>query len=174
MKRVVFSIALLAIVLLMAGPVSAGEGDDDPATTLRISITPTQGDPGTEISVTGSGAQAGIKVRLMIAPQADSSNDAVGLVEVEPASDGTFSGVVTVPSDLADGIYAVRAEQLNSNGNVIHYFWNAFTVGAGGDGPLLPTTGAIPGTPLTISAVLAVLLVMGLLIQGLRAAANRS
>lgn len=174
MKRVFASLVLLGIVLLIAGPVSAGEGDGSVATTLRITISPTQGDPGTQISVSGSGAQAGIKVRLMISPRADSAEGAVGLVEVEPAADGTFSGTVTVPGDLADGIYAVRAEQLNAKGNVIHYYWNSFTVGAGGDGPLLPTTGAIPGTSLTIAAALAALIVMGLLIQGIRAVATRS
>jgi hypothetical protein len=174
MTRVIASLLLLGTVLLMAGPVAAGEGDGDVPTKLRITISPTQGDPGTKINVTGTGAQPATKVRLMIAPQADSAQGALGLVEVDPAGDGTFSSTLTVPADLEDGIYAVWAEQLSPNGGVIHYYWNSFVVGAGGEGPLLPTTGAIPGTPLTITAALAALLVMGLLIQGMRTIALRN
>jgi hypothetical protein len=170
MKRIGFSLLLLTIVLLIGGTVFAGEGDTDAAISLRIAITPFQGDPGTVVTVTGTGADPSLKVYVTLSPQADSAEDALASVEVDPAADGTFETTIAIPEDTPDGRYAIRAEQFTAKGGVLHYYWNAFTVGAGGEGPLLPVTGRLPGTPLTITAALALLLAVGMIARGVYAA----
>ncbi|MFQ5435405.1 MAG: hypothetical protein ACE5FD_11070 [Anaerolineae bacterium] len=173
MKRVAFSIILLALVLLLGGTVYAGEGDTGAAVSIRISITPVQGDPGAEITVTGTGADPTLAVFVTLSPQADSAEGALVTVEVNPADDGSFSATLTVPDDTPDGRYAVRAEQFAAGGNVLQYYWNAFTVGAGGEGPLLPVTGTLPGTTLTITAGIALFLLAVMLGRGLYGAVGK-
>ena len=171
MKRVAFSIFLLMLALLVGQTAFAGGGDTEPAVDIRIGITPTQGDPGTDITVTGTGADPARTVFVTLSPQADSAEGALATVEVQPESDGSFSATLTVPDDTPDGRYAVRAEQFADSGNPLQYYWNAFIVGAGGEGPLLPVTGTFPGTPLTITAGIALFLLAAMLLRGLYGAA---
>lgn len=166
MRRVLFSILLLGIVLLMGGTVFAGDGDSTPL-DIRIVITPLQGDPGTVISVSGTGADPALDVVISIAPQADTADGSLATVTVSPAADGTFSATITMPATATDGRYAVRAEQFNDAGSVQQYYWNAFTVGNGGGGDLLPVTGTLPGTPLTVTAALALLLAASMVVRGI-------
>ncbi len=176
MKRVFILLLAGSLALLFAGPVLAGQGDPDPGVTIRIGLDRSQADPGERVTVSGRGAIAGRNVTVMIAPQADSAVGALVTEEVIPADDGTFSAVLTVPDDADDGIYAIRAEQRAANGAVIQYYWNIFTIGAGGSGPFLPKAGGIASNPslsLTmVTATLALLLVTGLVARGVYAAAT--
>jgi len=166
--RVTIAVALVVVLLL---PASAALAGGDTATTLRITISPINGDPGTDISVTGQGAKAGIPVKVMIVTNGDTGAGVIAEVEVNPAADGTFSAAISVPEGTADGSYAVRAEQRNQGGGLIQYWWVGFQVG-GGDA-LLPVTGTLPGTPVTITAALAAVLVLLLAVQGVRRALRR-
>ncbi|GAB4540299.1 MAG: hypothetical protein Kow0063_29950 [Anaerolineae bacterium] len=163
--RIVIAIMLAALLLMPASVVVAG-GETD--ATIRITISPVNGDPGTDIAVTGEGARAGIPVQVMIVANGDTGEGEIARVEVTPAEDGTFSATIEVPEGTADGSYAVRAEQRNEGGGLIHYWWVGFQVG-GGDA-LLPETGTLPGTSITITAILAALLVSVLIFQGIRRA----
>jgi hypothetical protein len=64
-----------------------------------------------------------------------------------------------------------RAEQRNQGGGLIHYYWVGFQVGGGN--ALLPVTGTLPGTSVTVTAALAALLVIVLAIQGTRRTLRR-
>lgn len=167
MIRLLISILLLLVVAWMAGPVSAGDGDSP--RSLRISISPVSGNNGSEITVTGNGAVPEQLVVVTLSPQPDTAEGAFATATVTPEADGAFSVSLIVPPDLSEGRYYVRAEQLNDNGNVIHYYYNAFIVGAAGGGNFLPETGTIQGTPFTITAALALLLLVGLVTRGIYA-----
>lgn len=166
--RVMVLMTLALTLLLPASTVLAG-GETE--TTLRITISPVNGDPGTDIAVTGEGAKTGIPVKVMIVTNGDTGEGVVEDVSVDPADDGTFSATISVPEGTEDGSYAVRAEQRNEGGGLIHYWWVGFQVG-GGDA-LLPETGTLPGTSITVTAALAALLVAGLITQGVRRALRR-
>jgi hypothetical protein len=166
--RVVVAITVAAVLLL---PVSTAFAGGDTETTLRITISPINGDPGTDISVTGEGAKTELPVKVMIVTNGDTGEGAIAEVEVDPADDGTFSATISVPEGTEDGSYAVRAEQRNEGGGLIHYWWVGFQVGGGN--ALLPVTGTIPGTSITITAALAALLVVVLAFQGMRRALRR-
>jgi hypothetical protein len=160
---------ILAMVLLLPTSIALAGGETD--ATIRITISPINGDPGTDIAVTGEGAKPDIPVQVMIATNGDTGQGEIARVEVTPAEDGTFSTTITVPEGTADGDYAVRAEQRNQGGGLIHYYWVGFQVG-GGDA-LLPVTGTLPGTSVTITAALAALLVVVLAVQGTRRVLRR-
>jgi hypothetical protein len=165
--RVVVALALVAMLLPAAIAFAGGETE----ATLRITISPVNGDPGTAIAVTGEGARVGTLVQVLIASNGNTGGGEIARVEATPAEDGTFSATIIVPEGTADGGYAVRAEQRNQSGGLIHYWWVGFQVG-GGD-VLLPETGTLPGTSITITAALAALLVIVLAIQGTRRAFRR-
>lgn len=166
--RVAITLTLAVILLLPITTALAG-GETD--TTLRITISPINGDPGTDIAVTGEGAKSGIPVKVMIVTNGDTGEGVIAEVQVDPAEDGTFSVTISVPDDTADGNYAVRAEQRNEGGGLIHYWWVGFQVGNGN--ALLPVTGTLPGTSITVTAALAALLVAVLAVQGVRRALRR-
>jgi hypothetical protein len=176
MKRLLIFLLVGSLIALFASPVLAGQGNPDPGVTIRIGLDRSQADPGEGVTVSGSGAIVGRNVAVMIAPQADSAAGALVTEQVVPADDGTFSAVLTVPDDAEDGIYAIRAEQRAANGAVIQYYWNIFTIGAGGSGPFLPKVGGIiagPSLSLTMAtAALGLLLVTGLVARGAYAAAT--
>lgn len=159
----------LAVVLLIPVSIAVAGGETD--ATIRISISPVNGDPGTDIAVTGEGAKADIPVHVMIVANGDTGQGEIAKVEVTPAADGAFSATLKVPEGTGDGSYAVRAEQRNQSGGLIHYWWVGFQVG-GGDA-LLPETGTLPGTTISITAALAALLVIVLAFQGVRRALRR-
>lgn len=166
--RIVIAIALSILLLLPASVVFAGGGRGP---TLRIAISPIAGDPGTEIAVTGQGAQAETPVQVLIVANGDTGQGEIARLEVTPAPDGTFAATITVPEGTAHGGYAVRAEQRNQSGGLIQYWWVGFQVGGGN--ALLPVTGTLPGTSITVTAALAALLVAGLAFQGTRRALRR-
>jgi len=163
------SLMVLTIAAVLLLPVSAALAGGE--ATLRISISPINGDPGTDIAVTGQGAQTGSSVAVMLVSNGDTGDGNIAQVQVDPAADGTFSATIKVPDNTTDGRYAVRAEQRTSEGSLIHFWWVGFQVG-GGDA-LLPVTGTLPGTSITITAALAALLVGGLGFQGVRRAMRR-
>ena len=162
-------VSMLALVLLLPTSIAFAGGDTD--ATLRITISPINGDPGTDIAVTGEGAKPGTPVQVMIVANGDTGQGEIAKVDVTPAEDGTFSTTITVPEGTSDGSYAVRAEQRNQGGGLIHYYWVGFQVG-GGDA-LLPVTGTLPGTSITITAALAALLVIVMAVQGTRRVLRR-
>jgi hypothetical protein len=90
---------MLAMVLLL--PTSAAFAGGETDATIRIVISPINGDPGTEIAVTGEGAKPGITVRVMIAANGNTGEGEIAGVEVTPAEDGTFSATITVPEGTA-------------------------------------------------------------------------
>ncbi len=175
MKRVLFSVMLLVGVLLMGRTVFAGDGTSDAPVNLRISISPVLGDPGTVVTVSGTGANPAFDIVITLAPQADSADGALATTTITPNADGTFESTFTIPKDTTAGHYAIRAEQFTAAGNTIQYYWNGFTVGAVANAALLPETGAIPGTSLTVTAMLALLLAGGMVLRGVYAvvSANR-
>jgi hypothetical protein len=166
--RVVTAVALSILLLLPASMVWAGGGAGP---TLRIVISPINGDPGTEIAVTGKGAKPGIPVQVMLVGNGDTGEGEIARVEVVPAEDGAFSATIIVPEGAADGNYAVRAEQRSESGGLLHYWWVGFQVGGGN--ALLPVTGTLPGTSITVTAALGALLVAVLAFQGTRRALRR-
>lgn len=166
--RGVLTAAFIALLLL---PISLAWAGGETGTTLRITISPINGDPGTDIAVTGEGAKAGIPVKVMIVTNGDTGAGAIAEVTVDAAADGKFSAKLTVPEGTKDGNYAVRAEQRNQQGGLIQYWWVGFQVGGGN--ALLPVTGTLPGTSVTITAALGALLVIALAVQGARRALRR-
>ncbi|TEU16053.1 MAG: hypothetical protein E3J21_11600 [Anaerolineales bacterium] len=136
-KLIVLSLAL-ALVLTMtslafAAPAGGGE------TTLRITISPRAGPTGTAITVTGTGAHPDKPVKVSFVVSGEDWGPPLATTDVTPNADGTFEVTVTAPGETADGTYAVRASQTNPlTGNIFHYWWNSFVVGAA---PAMPPTG---------------------------------
>jgi hypothetical protein len=173
-RKSIFLISLLLslflIGLLLVGGTMAGEP------SLRITIDPRTGPPGTAISVTGEGAQTDKSVKVAFVTSGEGGTS-LAEVEVTPQTDGTFTTTITVPDGTGGGTYAVRAEQTNpSTGNLIHYWYNSFTVtgvatatpgattapGAtvtpGATAPIVPTTPVTPTVTVepTVSATVTV------------------
>jgi hypothetical protein len=124
------ALSLFLTSLLLAGRTVAGEP------TLRITIDPRTGPPGTAISVTGEGAQTDKPVKVAFVTSGEGGTS-LAEVEVTPQADGTFTTTITVPDGTGGGTFAVRAEQTDpSTGNLIHYWYSSFTV-----------TGAAAATP---------------------------
>jgi hypothetical protein len=167
MKRFLLFVSLLtSLIFFSGGIVLAGGGSSDAPVDIRISINPTQGDPGESIAVTGTRAKPGSTVFISLSPGAETAEGALVTVEVDPAADGTFSTNLTIPADTEDGIYAIRAEQLSERGNVLQYYWNAVIVGNGGDGPLLPTSGGVIEAEANTGITTLALILIGLLMLG--------
>lgn len=164
-KRIILSVILLTVVAFMAGPVFAEQGA---LVNLKINISPFQGEAGTAIAVDGSGAQAGETVRVTLSTDSAASTNALASVEATPAADGTFNTSLTVPAELTEGKYYVRAEQ--TVGGSTYYYYNSFRVGAVANATLLPTTGSFMGTPLTVTALLALVLLSGMVVKGFHGA----
>ena len=141
-KLIVLSLALaLALTttsLAFAAPAGGGE------TTLRITISPRAGLTGTAITVAGTGAHPDKPVKVSFVVSGEDWGSPLTTTDVTPDADGTFEAVITVPEGTADGTYAVRASQTNPlTGNVVHYWWNSFIVGAV-PVPMPPTGGEMP------------------------------
>jgi len=138
------ALSLFLASLLLAGRTTASEP------TLRITIDPRTGPPGTAISVNGEGAQTDKSVKVAFVTSGEGGTS-LAEVEVTPQADGTFTATITVPDGTGGGTYAVRAEQINpSTGTLIHYWYNSFTVtGAAtaapeATAPVVPTTTVTP------------------------------
>jgi len=152
------ALSLFLIGLLLAGGTNAGEP------TLRITINPRTGPPGTVISVTGEGAQTDKSVKVAFVTSGEGGTS-LAEVQVTPQADGTFTATITVPDGTGGGTYAVRAEQTNpATGNLIHYWYNSFTVTGvatvtpGATAPVVPITTVTPTVTVgpTISATVTV------------------
>jgi hypothetical protein len=149
MKRKSIFLISLALSLFLAGLLLA-DGTMAGEPTLRITIDPRTGPPGTAISVTGEGAQTDKLVKVAFVTSGEGGTS-LAEVEVTPQADGTFTATITVPDGTGGGTYAVRAEQTNpSTGGLIHYWYSSFVVtGAaaatpGATAPVLPTTTVSP------------------------------
>jgi hypothetical protein len=158
--RILLTLAVL--LLLPAYAATAGaEG-----ITLRISISPSSGPQGTDIAVTGEGAQVG---QVMIASNGDTGEGALAIVQVDPDASGRFAATIKVPPGAVDGRYAVRAEQRSAQGGLLQYYWASFGVG-----PVLSgISGGLRGVSLTLTATLAAILVGLMAFQGVRLALRR-
>lgn len=172
MKRLVASFLLVCLVALMTNPVFAGEGDDLPR-DIRITINPFSGNAGTTITVSGSGADPGQPVIVTLSLRPNTAEGALASTTVSAVKDGTFSATLSVPANIADGRYYVRGEQFTANGNVMQYYYNTFIVGAPTEVAMLPVTGTVPGTSLTITATLALLLILSMTARGVYALGKR-
>lgn len=138
MKKLIVLVLVLALALTMtslafAAPAGGGE------TTLRITISPRAGPTGTAITVNGTGAHSDKPVKVSFVVSGEDWGPPLATTDATPNADGTFQVTITVPEGTADGTYAVRASQTNPlTGNVVHYWWNSFVVGAA---PAMPPTG---------------------------------
>lgn len=157
---------VLTLVTLLLLPVYSSVAGAETGTTLRISVSPVSGPQETAVAVTGTGAQVGTPVQVMIASDGNTGAGALTVVQVDPDSSGNFAATIVVPADALDRRYAVRAEQRTAQGSLHQYYWATFTVG----NVLIPETGGLQGTSLTLTAVLAALLVSLMLFQGTRLA----
>ncbi len=166
-NRILLSLFLLLCVSMMAKAVFAGEGSTASEVTIRLNITPRQGEAGTSITVTGSGAVPTQVVFITLSPNANTSFNALTSLEVPAAADGTFNAILTIPADIPDNLYYVRAEQFTETGSVAQYYWNTFTVGASVGAAFLPTTGRVLGTPVTMTALLATVLTLAMIGRGI-------
>ena len=102
----------------------------------------------------------------MIASDGNTGAGALTAVQVDPDSNSNFAATIVVPADARDGRYSVRVEQRTAQGSLLQYYWASFTVGS----VLIPETGGVQGTSLTVTAVLAALVVALMLFQGTRLA----
>jgi len=138
MKKLIVLVLALALALTItslafAAPAGGGE------TTLRITISPRAGPTGTAITVNGTGAHSDKPVKVSFVVSGEDWGPPLATTDATPNADGTFQVTITVPEGTADGTYAVRASQTNPlTGNVVHYWWNSFVVGAA---PAMPPTG---------------------------------
>ena len=160
-------ILLTALVLMLLPAYAAVAGAQ--GTGLQISISPITGPGGTNIAVTGTGAQVDLPIQVMLVTSGETGDGALTVVQVDPDVNGGFAANLVVPASTADGRYAVRAEQRSLQGSLLQFYWVSFSVGD----VLIPETGGLPGTTLTITAILAALLVLGLLFQGTRLVLHR-
>jgi hypothetical protein len=158
---------VLGLWLAVAPSALAGGGQDN--FTIRISLSKTLLAPGDAISLTGSGAQAGVAVNVLIVRDPTSGANALAAVQVMPDANGNFSATVTVPATAATGRYAVRAEQPPGNGALVNqYFWAGICVNeCTGEslGSMLPDTGGA-SSGASVSLVLSGLLVSALAVRG--------
>jgi hypothetical protein len=142
MRKLIVLVLALALALTMtslafAAPAGGGE------TTLRITISPRAGPIGTAITVNGTGAHSDKPAKVSFVVSGEDWGPPLATTDVTPNADGTFQVIITVPEDTADGTYAVRASQTNPlTGNIFHYWWNSFVVGAAP--PMPPTGGEMP------------------------------
>jgi len=157
---------LLTLATLLLLPAYASVAGAETGTTLRISVSPVSGPQETANAVTGTGAQMGTPVQVMIASDGNTGAGALTVVQVDPDSSGNFAATIVVPADALDGRRAVRAEQRTAQGSLHQYYWATFTVG----NVLIPETGGLQGTSLTVTAVLAALVVALMLFHGTRLA----
>ncbi len=125
--------------LAFAAPAGGGE------ITLRITISPRAGPTGTAITVTGTGAHPDKPVNVsFVVSSGEDWGPPLATTDVTPNADGTFEVTITVPEGTAAGTYAVRASQTNPlTGNIVHYWWNSFVVGAA-PAPMPVTGGETP------------------------------
>jgi hypothetical protein len=166
-------VLVLALWLTLTPIVLAGGGQDD--FTIRITLSKTLLAPGDAISVTGSGATAGVAVNVLIVPDPSSGANALTAVQVMPDASGNFSATVTLPNTATTGRYAVRAEQPPGNGALVNqYYWVGICANeCTGEtlGSMLPDTGgALAGA--SVSLVLSGLLVSALVVRGVGRAAK--
>jgi hypothetical protein len=166
------TLLVLGIWLTVTPIALAGGGQEN--FTIRVTLDKTFAIPGDTISVTGSGAEAGVLVNVQIVPDPASGANALTAVEVMPDANGNFSTSVTVPDTATTGRYAVRAEQPPGNGALVtQYYWVGICVNeCTGEtlGSMLPETGGISSTGALVSLTLSGLLVGTLTVQGIRRA----
>lgn len=129
MKR--WIVLLLVGMLLMTNPALASAGGPEFQATLVKDISTRAGGPGTEVTVSGSGAVSGRNIIVTLISQPEMTGDGWVRQEIMPNQDGTFSATLTVPADIPAGVYYVRAEQYTPLGFLQHYFWNTFRVSGG-------------------------------------------
>ena len=92
-----------------------------PITTVapKLTLNPTSGPIGTEVTVTGTGFQGGEKVKLTFL---DSVNGNVVLKTVTSDPTGAFSTTVTIPASAAAGARKIRAKGIISGALVTKTF----------------------------------------------------
>lgn len=95
-------IVAVALVALMGAPAAAQYGD-----TFSATISNTNPGPGETVTIEGScSVGEEVEVTLDMATTARAAQ-VLGTIVVD--ADGTFSGPVTIPADLAPGTYTVTA-----------------------------------------------------------------
>ncbi len=170
LRRKIWIGSLLLGIWLVVTPIAlAGEGPDD--FSIRITISKTLVGAADVIGVTGSGAEPGVAVNLLIVPDPSSGANALAAVEVMPDASGNFSTTVTLPDTIETGRYAVRAEQPPGNGALVkQYYWVGICVNeCTGEtlGSMLPETGGPLSAGVSISLILSGLLVSALAVRGM-------
>jgi hypothetical protein len=167
--RLYWIMALLLGLWLAFTPVAlAGGGQEN--FTIRIGLDRTFVAPGDAINVTGSGAEPGTAVAVLIVPDPSSGANSLASLEVTPGANGAFATTISVPGTATTGRYAVRAEQPPRFGGLVRqYAWAGICVNeCTGEtlGSMLPTTGGpLPGGG-SLPILLSGLLVSALAVRG--------
>jgi hypothetical protein len=167
--RLYWIMALVLGLWLTLTPVAlAGGGQDN--FTIRVGLDRTLVAPGDAIIVTGSGAEPGTTVAVLIVPDPTSGANGLASLEVIPDANGAFAATISVPDTATTGRYAVRAEQPPRFGGLVRqYAWAGICVNeCTGEtlGSMLPTTGGpLPGEA-SLPIVLSGLLVSALAVRG--------
>jgi hypothetical protein len=166
--RIWIGVLLLGMWLTITPIALAGGGQDD--FTIRITVSKTLVGAGDAISVTGSGAEPGVAVNVLIVPDPASGANALAAVEVMPDANGNFSATGTLPDTVETGRYAIRAEQPPGNGALVNqYYWVGICVNeCTGEtlGSMLPETGGPLPAGASIPLILSGLLVSALAARG--------
>ena len=164
-KCMTVSFLLSFLLMCIASPTVAQTNDTtiiDVTRNLRISIQAFSGSIGEEVTVEGTGANVKSPVILSFSSQPHTSEAAFVTQSVTPNSDGSFTGSLVVPNEMSSGRYYIRGEQFDSDGTVLQYYYNEFVVNPTTEAALLPVTGTVPGTSLTITTTLALLIILAM------------
>lgn len=130
-------LSLLAILTLLSSVAIAGF--DQVYAARSITLSPTSGPPGTNVTVTGSGFSANASVSIIF-------DAATVLAEVPANSNGAFSTTVTIPSNASVGSHTIKA----SDGSA-EIPTTTFNVTSPEATITLSPTGGTRGTTVTVS-----------------------
>ncbi len=103
-------IGILALVLLLS---SAGVG----AGQETVSVSPTQGPPGSNVNVSGTGWNPGSTLDIFISPDFNNS-----LATVVTIADGSFNTTIVIPQNKAPGNYYIQARSTDHHQAEQAYF----------------------------------------------------
>ena len=149
---------LMSIALLLALPAAAGAQQYPPnATNLTVSDSTVV--PGQKITVTGTGFAPGATVVITF------ESTPVTLATVAADSGGTFSAVVTIPTNATPGIHTIKATGAGADGGTL--VLSAQVTVSGTSGGTLARTGSDNILPLLLVAA-GLVLVGGVLIFSVR------
>ncbi|MCX7620335.1 MAG: LPXTG cell wall anchor domain-containing protein [Acidimicrobiales bacterium] len=150
---VALGVALLAVCVGLGAPAGAQYPPGQPG----FIITPSSTTAGSPVTIAGQGCPPGSTVVFTI------DGNQIGSLPVSMDSDGTFSGTIVIPANLAPGDYVV----VGTCGNVV--MSNTLTILS----TELPRTGSDRSLPLAKSG-LVLIAIGGLLVLAVRGRRSRA